>query len=75
MWPCISARPGKRKRPAPSITVAPSGTGVEAAGPTATILSPRTTTVWSGSTRSWSIGMTEAWTIATMESVGAGVGS
>ncbi len=41
----MSASPGISHRPRPSTRVAPAGTGVEAAGPTATMRSPSTSTV------------------------------
>lgn len=46
----MSARPGTRVRPSPSIRMASSGTSISARGPIATIRPSRTTTVWAGST-------------------------
>src|SRR5258705_6892197 len=45
---CMSHRPGTRNFPRPSITVAPSGIEVDAAGPEQVILLPATNTVLSG---------------------------
>ena len=45
MWLCVSTRPGMTVWPARSTTVAPEGTVVDAAAPTATILPPWTTRV------------------------------
>ena len=48
MWLWVSTSPGMITFPETSIRSAPSGTGVVAAGPTATIRSPVTTTVPAG---------------------------
>ena len=47
----MSHRPGMRKRPAPSTTVAPAGTPTSALEPTTAIRLPRTSTVCAGSRR------------------------
>jgi hypothetical protein len=59
MWPCISARPGIRKRPFPRTITASSGILIEEEGPSAVIRSPSTMRVWSPSTSSSVTGMTE----------------
>src|SRR5688572_28402711 len=66
MCPCISARPGIRYLPRPSTRVAPSGTGVDFAGPTAVMRSPVTTTVWPGSWASFVMGTTVTFSNATV---------
>ena len=63
-----------RKRPRPSIRVAPSGTGIVPDAPTAVIRRPSTITVWSLSTRSESIGMTVTFWMASTGSGEGGVG-
>ena len=63
-----------RKRPCPSMRVAPEGTGVEAEGPSASMRSPRTTTVCPSSTRSLSSGSTATPTKATVGSCEASGG-
>ena len=57
-WPCISASPGIRNLPRPSMRVASAGTRTLALAPTSTMRSPRTTTVWFCSTGSVSMGST-----------------
>jgi len=47
---CISASPGIRNRPVPSITVAPRGASISSADPTAVIMPSPTTTVRPDST-------------------------
>ena len=65
MCPCISASPGIRNLPCPSIVVAPSGTRVVFDGPNAVMRSPVTTTVWLAMTRFSSIGTADTLVNAT----------
>lgn len=63
-WLCMSASPGDRNFPRPSITRAPFG--ARTPGAIARLTLPVPITVWSGITRSWSIGTTFTWANATV---------
>src|SRR2546428_395932 len=70
VWTCISARPGRRYLPVPSMTRQHTCAGRAPARATCTIRPPCTRTVWGGRTRAESIGTTDTFQMARTESQG-----
>src|SRR2546422_376239 len=70
VWTCISARPGRRYLPVPSMTRQHTCAGRAPARATCTIRPPCTRTVWRGRTRAESIGTSDTFQMARTESQG-----